>query len=354
MSNFGDALVAALLLSTVSRGAAPPVKTVDPLKGVVLGNEVVMCVLEKGINVDAHVHTLSKDRQGRGRTCSFSNRSPLRWQIGEGAFWVSHDWSNFPGGSPEVGGGTLKRFDLASFSKGEKLWNREDANFSIDTPASGRGGGLHSPLYSLYFDYLPAGKLQARQFMATNIRRSAGLRERDSPEEGAPLIWTFSSYIGESRWDKKEGEWAQQPWKHEWTAPAAFKEPFQALSLGDDFYFVTRSGSLYRAAKPAKGKDRVLARVWDGKKQRIESFITDSATGKTFLFVPPAKAGGRPAYFELSDKPKLVDFDPKLVPLPKLDEPHRTILHNSRVLVALKKIEGKAATKAADKERAKP
>ena len=84
-----------------------------------------------------------------------------------------------------------------------------------------------------------------------------------------------------------------------------------------------------------------MTRVWDGKKQPIKAFVTDAGTGKTFLFVPPAKEGGKRAFFELSAEPKLVEYDPKAVPLPPLDEPHRTILHHARILVALKKIEGK-------------
>ena len=161
-----------------------------------------------------------------------------------------------------------------------------------------------------------------------------------------PLPWTLTVYRYESRWVGEEYEsWVQRPWKREGTITVGFKEPFQALAQGDDFYFATRSGALYRAAKPSKGTDRTLSLVRDRKKQRIESFITDASTGKTFLFVPPAKAGGKPAFFELSDKPKLVEYDPKAVPLPKLEEPHRTILHNARILVALKKIEGKPAAK---------
>src|SRR6185437_16319856 len=101
----------------------------------------------------------------------------------------------------------------------------------------------------------------------------------------------------------KEGRWIPKPWKLEWTTPAAFEEPFQALALGDDYYFVTCSGSLYRAAKPAKGTGRTLARVWDGKARPIRSFVSDAKTGKSFLFVPPARPGEKPAFFELSAKP---------------------------------------------------
>jgi hypothetical protein len=95
-----------------------------------------------------------------------------------------------------------------------------------------------------------------------------------------------------------------------------------------------------------RGVTGTLARVWDGTRRPIDAFVSDAATGKTFLFVPPATAGGRPAFFELSAKPRPEEYDPKLAPPPKLAEPHRTIVHAAHVLVALKKLEGKLPPKA--------
>ena len=351
MTRFGLALFAAILAATASYAAAPPPPKGDPLKGVVVGDEVVTCTGDgKSSAVDVYVHSLRHDTKVRGRRCALANRSPIRWQIGHGAFWVSQDMDFFGDRSPpHVGGGFLERIDLALLSKEGDIWNRLDAHFSGETPAFTLGRFVHSGKYFLYFDYLPAGKRLARQFITTNLTGERPDESRDFRKGKSPPC-VFSSYISDSPWDAKKERWVPKPWALEWTTPAAFKEPFQALALGDDYYFVTRSGALYRAAKPAKGTDRVLARVWDGK-QPIRSFITDAGTGKTFLFVPPAKAGGKPAFFELSDKPKLVEYDPKAVPLPKLDEPHRTILHNARILVALKKIEGKPSAKAEGKKK---
>ena len=143
MSKLRHTLVAALLLSTASYAAAPPAPRSDPLKGVVLGDDVVTCVLVKRYAVDAYVHSLEKDRKASGRLCALANRSPLRWQIGRGAFWVSHDWNPGVPGPPDVGGGYLDRIDLAVFSKAEKIFNRPDANFSGRTPAARLAGLLH-------------------------------------------------------------------------------------------------------------------------------------------------------------------------------------------------------------------
>ena len=344
MSNYRSALLAALLAVAFSHSSAPLVEddpvVGDPLKGVVLGEELVNCVLSRGKMVEVYAHPLGQDRKTTGRVCAWSNISPVRWQLSHGAFWVIEGCGmSVPAYLRQVWGGPLERIGLATFSdKKEDLYFCPDRDFTREDPASLLVKTVHSNDKFLYMDYLPAGMCRARQFFATNLPGTWEDRDRD-PAEVAKAPRVFSCYVGESRWDAKEGVWKPVPWKHEWTIPAAFKEPFQALALGDDFYFVTRSGALFCAAKPAKGTDRTLARVWDGK-QPIRSFITDAATNKTFLFVPPAKAGGKPAFFELSDKPKLVEYDPKAVPLPKLDEPHRTILHNARILVALKKIKG--------------
>ncbi len=345
MSKFGLILLAPLAVCLFSCAGAPPVEddpvVGDPLKGVVLGDQVVGCALmEDGVVVEVYSHYLGREQLLPARACSLARGSPHRWHLSHGAFWVSRSWSpeQIPTYLLEVQGGGLERIDMPVFSQmGEDLFNRLDAHFTYGNPAGRLADTVHSDDKFLYMDYLPAGKCRVRQFLATNLPGSEADRSRDLEEvKKAPRV--FSSYLGEGEWDAKEGVWKPKPWKLEWSAPPAFVEPFQALSLGDDFYFATRSGALFRAAKPATGTDRVLTPVWGSKKQRIKAFITDSATGKTFLFVPPARVGGKPAFFELSDKPKLVEYDPKLVPLPPVAEPHRTILHATRILVALKKI----------------
>ena len=346
MTKFGLALFAAILAATMSYAAAPPDKESDPLKGVVVGNDVVTCTGDgESSMVYVYLHSLRHDTKVRGRWCAGANRSPIRWQIGYGAFWVSQD-TDFTGLNrpPRAGGGILERIDLALLFKEGKIFNRLDAHFSGETPARTLSFPVHSSKYFLYFDYLPAGKRLARQFITTNVTGKRLDEDRDFRKGKSPPC-TFSSYISDSPWDAKKERWVPKPWALEWSTPAAFEEPFQALALGDDFYFVTRSGAMFRAAKPAKGTDRVLTRVWDGRLRPIKAFVSDAKTGKTFLFVPPAEEGGKRAFFELSDKPKLVEYDPKLVPMPPLEEPHRTILHHARVLVALKKIKGEPAPK---------
>ena len=348
MWNFGPSLLVMLFVSATSYAVAPPVVN-DPLKGVVVGENVVTCAPAEGKSFEAYVHLLHKYGKAPGRMCAMCDRSPFRWQIGQGAVWLSDDDSGF-GSGHGWGGGSLARVDLPLFLQ-MKHGYLDGFAYSTSSPAAMIRAGLDTNS-SLYFDYVPTGKFEVRQFILTNEPTTPRPEEIHSPEAvddpprpvKKPDPWTFSCQRYESRTNSNanvdQGDTVLKDWTPEWSTPAAFTEPFQALSLGDDYYFVTRSGALYRAAKPAKGTARVLTPVWYGKKQPIKAFITDAKTGKTFLFVPPAKEGGKRAFFELSDKPRLVEYDPKLVPLPPLEEPHRTIVHAARILVALKKIEG--------------
>ena len=133
-TNFWLPLLAALLASTACYAAAPPVLG-DPLKGVIVGEDVVTCVLVKG-HVYVYVHSLGKDRPSQGRICAICDGSPVRWQIGHGAFWVSQDWNfGVPGRHSDLGGGVLERIDMAVFSNaGEDIFHRLGAGFSGNTP----------------------------------------------------------------------------------------------------------------------------------------------------------------------------------------------------------------------------
>jgi hypothetical protein len=117
----------------------------------------------------------------------------------------------------------------------------------------------------------------------------------------------------------------------------AFREPFQVLGKGDDYYFVTASGRLFRTRKPAKGKQRPCVPVWSDASRPIRAFITDADAGRTFLFVGPEKKGGKPAFFEVSDRPRLVEYDPGCAaPLKEGPERLRRVTHYARVLLVHK------------------
>ena len=158
-------------------------------------------------------------------------------------------------------------------------------------------------------------------------------------EQNTPK-WSFTVHRCESKWNKRLGEWAPGPWSKEEELPIAFKEPFHALQKGDDYFFLTASGKLFVSPKPAKGKKRTVRAVAvEGKSKRpIQGVIVAPKEDKVYLFVESTKG---PAFFELSDKPVLVVYDPKVAKVPEGEERLRGIMHKARVLVALGKLKGK-------------
>src|SRR5262249_28431390 len=144
-----------------------------------------------------------------------------------------------------------------------------------------------------YNDNLAFGRHKLLQFVLTNVRgRSVSAGQagflgmftiETTPEEAQTPKMSLTYYGCQARWDRKEDDWAQGKWKREGTIEIGFLEPFRVLSKGDDFYFLTRSGSLYRAPKPAKGTHRKMERVWADPREPITAFITDVDNGKTYL-----------------------------------------------------------------------
>src|SRR5262249_24778553 len=128
-----------------------------------------------------------------------------------------------------------------------------------------------------------------------------------------------------------------QEWKDECTLDLAFREPFQVLARGEDYYFLTASGKLYRAPKPAKGNHRKLAAVWDDWRSPIAPCITDADRNRPFLFCDTGRGGkGGPCVFELADGVRLRHFDHKLFrPGDQGPTALRKVVGYARVLEAL-------------------
>ncbi len=114
---------------------------------------------------------------------------------------------------------------------------------------------------------------------------------------------------------------------------------------------MTDSGKLYVARKPDKG-ERKLEEVWVDKKRPIHGAITDTASGKTFLFGAELADSPQFFYFELSDKPEICKCDrPKLIDK-RLPRSLDVSISYARILVADKKI--KVESKAQPKPDPKP
>lgn len=131
------------------------------------------------------------------------------------------------------------------------------------------------------------------------------------------------------------------PWKKLESYPTHFQDPFTAYRSGDDHFFVTRGGNLYMAPKPAQGKKRLAALdEFDGDRP-VVAIITDSDAGKTFVFTSAADRGGkdkRGAYLLLDGKSKPVRYDFKKAKPVKADEPLRSVIEYTMVLITDKAI----------------
>ena len=112
--------------------------------------------------------------------------------------------------------------------------------------------------------------------------------------------------------------------------PAAFDEPFQAYVIGDDYYFLTKSGSVYRSPPAEKGKLRTMAAIWDNKKQPPVRFILSDGnkSGVHFLIYHRAKLDWE--YFQFAPEPKpqlLTDNGPN-----ETEKPAQAVIDLARVL----------------------
>jgi hypothetical protein len=203
----------------------------------------------------------------------------------------------------------------------------------------------------VYFDYLPTAKNELQALVLTNARGrlrpvgeagaiSAAIIEQTREEAEKPC-WSLTVYRTRSHWDAKEKEWRYSRWLQVESIPVRFKESFRVVGQRGDYYFITRSGKVYVAKRPPKGKPRRLLPVWTDARRPIVAYITDADTGRTFLFVKPASPRDKPTFFALAARPKPEVYDPALVLPQRGKEPLRSVLRYARLLVALKKIKPK-------------
>jgi hypothetical protein len=295
----------------------------------------------------------------RSPYCSRNYLLPLRWQLGREDVWVNcRYWSPNRGVLESV-----FRYRLADLRNGRLVHGRgarEGVNWADPFCGAGpvneamllAGCAEFDPVH-LWWAYLPVAEDQVLQFVLFNVdgpfKRVGGkaggvgaIVTTTGAKEFRRPRWTFKVHRWRTTWDAKAGRWKGGKWSFEESIEVGFKEPFQALARGSDYYFLTRSGKLYRAPKAPKGKPRPLLRVWAEDGQPIKAFLQDADAGKTYLFCPPGRKGGKPVYFELGPRPRPLGYDPALFrPDPKVPVPLRDVLAYAQVLVALKKVKVK-------------
>jgi hypothetical protein len=152
--------------------------------------------------------------------------------------------------------------------------------------------------------------------------------------------WSLRSFSFRNEWNKKEAAWGEGKWSVGETFPVVFHEPFQVASHGEDYYFLTASGKVYRSPKPEKGKERKTEAVWEDAKRPVVAIMQDADAKKSYLFCKPDK-DGTGVYFELSAKPAECPYDAKRIKPGKPDDPLPAVLGYAKILLADKKIKEK-------------
>jgi hypothetical protein len=200
--------------------------------------------------------------------------------------------------------------------------------------------------HQLHFDYLPVAEDEVLLFQLCNVAGAGdpkamakagnlgGWSFDYGAEEYKKPHWSLTVFRYRCTWDAEKKQWGERKSSREGEIAVGFREPFHALSKGDDYYFLTDSGRLYRAPKPKEGADRAMECVWDDAKQPITAFLTDANADRSFLFCKPAEEGGKGVYFELSDKPEPRAYDASAVPAAKADDPLPGVRAYAKLLLA--------------------
>jgi hypothetical protein len=279
--------------------------------------------------------------------------------IGHEHVWLGTDNGGDP--TPEDPRDALYRYRLDDLLKGQRITysgEKDEGKLPL-THFLGDEGPLSDYHFialaaefprRLFVGYLPTGPERLRVFMLTNVRGRVKLVGDDGMITGQILDvtgdetkkprWSLTAYDFRGQWDAEERAWGNGKWSDRESIAVAFKEPFQVAARGDDYYFVTASGEVYRSPKPDKGKDRKTEALWTDAKRPVVAFIQDTDAGKSFAFCKPDK-DGKGVYFELAPKLESVVYDAKGLKPAKPDDPLPAVLGYAKILLADKKIKGK-------------
>jgi hypothetical protein len=337
------------------RAAAPPPKP-EPLKGVVLADKVLCCAIKHdGITlISFWFQPLQGGRAVEAGPLCTPGGLPLRWHAGHGALWVAESRGDINDFGSQCAVDIEWSFELAELFKGRTVVGPgaqpDDLIWSYftgpDAVSDARFlGGFAEFRPWVEYDYLATARDAMKLFVITNV----GSRTTPAGKGGSVVArafsrnvkhkWSFICYSVRAHWNRKKKEWIAQE-REECSIELGIREPFQALARGEDYYFLTASGKLYRAPKPAKGKHRKLEKVWDDKRAPIKAYISDADRGRTFLFCDSGPKGvGKPCVFELASGVRLRFYDRALFkPGKQGPDRLRQVVGYSRVLLALKLI----------------
>lgn len=326
----------------------------DPIKGIVYGGMAYACerdARQQGLT-SLWFAPLDGSRPPRSQLLVISAFAPPRWHAHRGVVWAAGSSNMW--GAREFGQThhIIHRLELAPLLRGKFVRApgaepSQSGGFSSAQPVK-RAATLafFAPFQGeLFYDCLPEGIDRVLVFRLTNVRGRYvpipdGHRIEQTEDEKKNPKWSLKVFSRQGKYAKNKEDWEHTPWALEATIAVGFTEQFQVLAKGDDYYFVTTSGKVFVARKPAKGKNRTMQPVWTDWKRPVWLFITDADRGTTFLFVGPAKKGERPAFFELAPRAQPMTYDPALLKWSLSKHPIRLVLRHAQVLVAMKKIKG--------------
>lgn len=326
------AFVAPSLMSSLVSAAGPPSSPWgEPLQvGIVSGRALTLLQPDQGHDVYAYSASLAGGGAVQVKV-AFIGAGPILWSACHGGLWTNI------GGNAALGWGEGRlqpscgwtRLDLGQVLRGRAACDPDGKVTEADLKQSYGTAWRNLDLKTLALlpdfpgeychSFLASGRYACKEFVITNIRGKLvpyggtellGVQKIEvSGDERTRPVWSMTVYSYESRLDLKTPRWAPGKLKKEGTIDIGFREWFRVLSKGDDYYFLTRSGSLYRAPKPAKGTHRKMLKVWSNASDPITAFITDADTGKTFLF---RDKGKKPVVFQLDKAVRAKEYDPKL------------------------------------------
>jgi hypothetical protein len=329
----------------VARGAAPPGGVIPPAQGVVSAGHV--WAMKSTFGAWAYAAPLAGGGKPVVVSCGPTDVIPARWHVSHGALWFALGYDVYGYPSYFNCSDSFSRLEAAELLRGRTATapGGPVGDPPDPTTTGAQFGGVFPAKRirmisrvkednGLHYDFLPTGPASALHFVLTEVKTPWG--------GDALLPWSMTVYSHTGKYDRKERGWVSAG-KKEWEAVEAidvgFVGPFRVMSLGKDYYFLTDGGSLFRSPPAAKkGERRRMERVYDGRDRPVLATVADADAGRTFLFIESAKG---PAFFELSDRPALTVYDPKVARTSDGDEPLRSVMHKVRVLAALGKIKGK-------------
>jgi hypothetical protein len=128
-----------------------------------------------------------------------------------------------------------------------------------------------------------------------------------------------------------------------------FTEPFQAVVVGKEYYFLTHSGNLFNVGPAELGKPRRCMPYWGPGQGRLSALIMDANKGSSFVFGQDDKGW---FYAKLGPGLERQRFN-GAVPKDRA-YPYETAVELARVLISKEEITLPAPTRAPPSDKTKP